>query len=176
MEIEELWKPIPSQIGYEASSLGRIRSLPRHVTSIRGVTQALRGRILPGSDNSHGYLCMKMPKGPGKMVTRAAHVLVAETFLGPRHEGMHIDHIDGNRRNNSIPNLRYVTQAVNNRNITKCYGESGSLGVSRNGTNWAAVIMCNGNKHYLGTFKTVEEAARVRKDFEERIDFRQFTG
>lgn len=48
------------------------------------------------------------------------HVLVAETFIGPRPDGMQIDHIDRDGTNNHVSNLRYVTPAenVNNRHVT----------------------------------------------------------
>ena len=41
------------------------------------------------------------------------HTLVAETFIGVRPEGQVIDHIDGNKSNNDVSNLRYTTVAEN---------------------------------------------------------------
>lgn len=47
--------------------------------------------------------------------TKYIHDLVAEQFIGPRPEGMDIDHVDGNRSNNHYTNLEYVTRQENIR-------------------------------------------------------------
>lgn len=41
------------------------------------------------------------------------HVLVAEAFIGPREQGYEVDHKDGNKLNNSVLNLEYVTPREN---------------------------------------------------------------
>ena len=46
------------------------------------------------------------------------HTLVAETFIGKRPDGMVIDHIDKNKLNNSIENLRYIS---NKENISRSH-------------------------------------------------------
>ena len=44
------------------------------------------------------------------------HNLVCETFIGPRPDNMQIDHINGNRLDNRLQNLRYVTRSQNMAN------------------------------------------------------------
>ena len=69
-----------------------------------------------------------------------------------RHE---IDHIDHNKLNNSIDNLRVVTHSGNMRNKT------GKGYIWNKGTKkWEAYIRVNGKRKYLGLFDT-EEAARA---------------
>lgn len=61
------------------------------------------------------YLCVSLVR-EDKTVLKTVHSLVAEAFLGPRPEGMVIDHKDGNSFNNHYTNLRYCTQKENLNN------------------------------------------------------------
>ena len=55
-----------------------------------------------------GYYCIKRN---GKAIF--IHHLVAETFIEPRPKGMVVDHIDGDKNNNILSNLRYVDNTEN---------------------------------------------------------------
>lgn len=59
-------------------------------------------------DQKDCYKCIKRQRK-----TIYIHTLVAETFLGVRPEGQVIDHIDGDKSNNNLSNLRYTTVAEN---------------------------------------------------------------
>lgn len=74
-----------------------------------------------------------------------------------------IDHIDGNRSNNRLCNLRDVSQAMNIQNERKprSNNKSGFLGVKLNRGLWKAEISINGKTKFLGRFKTPEEAHQV---------------
>jgi hypothetical protein len=75
-----------------------------------------------------------------------------------------IDHIDGDRANNRIENLRLVSLAQNQWNAkTPVTNKSGIKGVSFHSTlkKWQANIRANGKIMYLGLFNTKEEAAEV---------------
>lgn len=52
----------------------------------------------------------------GKRINHFVHHLVAKCFIGERPDGLVIDHIDQNKLNNNVENLRYVTQQVNTTN------------------------------------------------------------
>lgn len=72
-----------------------------------------------------------------------------------------IDHINGDRSDNRIVNLREATDTENGRNRGKNKNNrSGYKGVSKfkNEKRWGARICENGNKHYLGSFHTPEAA------------------
>lgn len=73
-----------------------------------------------------------------------------------------IDHINGDRADNRICNLREATTRQNSRN-RKAGGESKFLGVSRsaNGKRWRAYIHLAGRTVALGTFDREEDAARA---------------
>jgi len=71
-----------------------------------------------------------------------------------------IDHINGNRADNRIANLRDVPHKTNtqNRRAAQPNTESGLLGVRRNKRRWYSNIIVDGVGHYLGTFDTPQEA------------------
>lgn len=91
-----------------------------------------------------------------------AHRLAWLHFYGelPR---LDIDHIDGNRSNNAIKNLRDVTVAVNKQNLRKALSSNmtcGLLGATFNkcAGKWQSQIGVDGKYTYLGLFDTAEEA------------------
>lgn len=77
----------------------------------------------------------------------------------PKHQ---IDHIDGNKANNTINNLRDVTHSVNQHNRHRAHrgSKSGLLGVSpyMDTGKWRAAIACGGKKKHLGYYATALEA------------------
>lgn len=77
---------------------------------------------------------------------------------------MDIDHINGDRDDNRISNLRQVTRSENCRNtFLRRNNTSGVMGVSKNKNRWIAYIYDQGRHRTLGRFKTLEEAAAARK-------------
>ena len=74
--------------------------------------------VLCKQTNYNGYLKICVVK-PSKKLLRV-HRLVWETFNGEIPDGYEIDHIDGNKQNNALSNLRCVTHIENmNNTITK---------------------------------------------------------
>lgn len=71
-----------------------------------------------------------------------------------------IDHIDTDRKNNGIKNLREVTNSENhqNRRIAKNGSFSGVLGVYKYRNKWRSQIRANGKAHHLGTFADKDAA------------------
>lgn len=108
----EIWKPIPGfNDWYEASSWGRIRSRPRTITNINGMTQNRKGAILrPGKNKGYSLVILC---NLNKRYNKTVHSLVALAFHGERPEGCHIRHIDGSRDNNRPENLVYGTRSEN---------------------------------------------------------------
>lgn len=71
-----------------------------------------------------------------------------------------IDHINNNRQDNRIENLRLATRAENNQNIKEANKKSlhGFLGVSPRKNSWRARIQCGKKRIHIGDFQTPEEA------------------
>lgn len=72
----------------------------------------------------------------------------------------HIDHIDGDKSNNRLSNLRVVTIRGNQQNQSRAHkrNKSGLLGVATHRSGFTSRISNNGKVVYLGLFKTPEEA------------------
>lgn len=81
-----------------------------------------------------------------------------------------IDHINGDRTDNRLANLRNVSRSVNLRNARmRRDNTSGVNGVSREGGRWAAYITVNRKRKFLGYFSNLEDASAARKAAEARI-------
>ena len=72
-----------------------------------------------------------------------------------------IDHINGNRRDNRIANLRDVPQRTNIENEIHPRRGNPYLGVSKKRNKWVAQIRAEGRSRNLGSFATPEEARDV---------------
>lgn len=115
----EEWRPIPGYDGYEASDLGRVRSVNRYVTQIgrggKSYRRFLVGRILRQS----------IPDGYPRVVPGAkhrgthVHILVMLAFRGPPPPGYWVAHNDGVKENVRLSNLRYDTPSGNHMDKVK---------------------------------------------------------
>lgn len=111
---KEEWRDVPGYEGmYQASSLGRVRSLNRTITCWNGkvmVEKHLTGTVLrPSVRSGYEHVCLSRK-------TYKLHRIVASAFLGldPSSKQV-VNHLDGNSLNNEISNLEVTTQADNIR-------------------------------------------------------------
>ena len=98
----------------------------------------------------------------------AAHRIAFSIHHGKHPEG-EIDHINGNRSDNRISNLRDTTRTVNARNMKKSSAnKSGVTGVSfyKPSNKWQARIMDNKKYRHLGYFCNFEDAVIARRKAE----------
>jgi hypothetical protein len=117
----ETWKDVKGYESiYQISDLGRIKSLKRKVSCKNGSFRELPEKIIIPLLTSRGYLNIVASRKQVRE-TLIIHQLVAEHFIGIRPEGLVIDHIDRDKTNNRLSNLRYVTRSENqqNRSISK---------------------------------------------------------
>lgn len=103
----ETWKTIPGFSRYQVSDAGQIRSL-NYKNS--GKVQILKPAPSPG-----GYLMTMLQTDNCDYKTVPVHRFVAFAFLGMRPAGKEINHKDGNKLNNHIENLEYVTHSQNTK-------------------------------------------------------------
>lgn len=111
--MQEEWRDAPmAPDGYEISNLGRVRSKRRMVTHNYGGLRTVPERILKPGHDKDGYPRVIMMKD-GKRLTVQIHRAVAYAFLGPRPEGAVVDHINLDKTDSRLANLRYVTLLQN---------------------------------------------------------------
>lgn len=117
--MKEIWKDIKGYEGkYQVSNYGRVKRLERIVNNNGGC------RILPEkicrqystSDTLYYRVCLTKD---GKVKMKNVHRLVAEAFIPNPDNFPCVDHIDRDRKNNSVNNLRWVDYKINiyNRSI-----------------------------------------------------------
>lgn len=107
-----------------------------------------------GSLSSRGYLRITVDK-----IEYRANRL-AWLYMHGSWPEFEVDHIDGDRANNRIVNLRDATRAINSQNQRRAqsHNKCGVLGVSAKRNRWEARITYGGIKRYIGTFETQELA------------------
>lgn len=97
MENQYLWKRISDLKEFEISNSGMIRN-------------ALTKKLIPHCQTKNGYLKTNIFH-QGKRYSKLIHRIVIREFLFD--STMQVNHIDGNKHNNNLSNLEYVTQSEN---------------------------------------------------------------
>lgn len=89
----------------------------------------------------------------------------------------HIDHINGDRLDNRIENLREVDRAENMKNMRMpADNTSGFVGVTRHYEKWKAQITVNGKHIYLGRFDHKKDAIAARIAANRKFGFHENHG
>jgi len=169
MEEEEIWKAISGYEGlYDISSIGRVKSLSRMVYNGR-VYFLAKERILK-DPLSHGYHTVALCEY-GVKKTEYVHKLVAITFLNhiPNGRKLDVDHINGDKTDNRVENLRIVTHRFNNsdgfrKNKDRLTSRYAGVSLNKITNTWRSQIQIEGKRKYLGYFKNELAAANAYKN------------
>ncbi len=148
--MEEIYKVIIGFNNYEVSSYGNVRNIK--------TKRVLKPHLRKDYYEIRLSVC-------NVSTTITLHKLVANTFLDNPNDKDCIDHIDNDKLNNNITNLRYATKSENqyNRKINK-NNTSGFKGVSYHSKTqkWDANIKIDGITVHLGRFTNKEDAIEAR--------------
>lgn len=100
----EVWKDIKGFKGvYQISNFGSLKSFKKDIN----------GKVLSNTNKKGGYFSVILRKGE-KVKTTRIHRLVAEAFLPNPDNLSQVHHKDGNKQNNCIDNLEWVSEKEHN--------------------------------------------------------------
>jgi len=163
----EVWKDIKGYEGfYQISTLGRVKSLYRIIELIDGRIRKHKERILKNNIQKNGYLTVILCDKTSQK-TKHIHQLIAVNFFNHKTGYKKVvDHIDNDKKNNSISNLQIITAR---ENVCKSLKNSASkyIGVSKarkNSKKWRSEITYKKISYYLGTFETEINAHKAYKE------------
>jgi hypothetical protein len=127
MAKREIWKDIENYDTYMISTYGRVKSKPKEWIAGNSVKRKHYGKILKLQNNVQGYKTIRLYKEQ-KGKSFRIHRLVAEAFISKpsdynemkelSYHGYTVNHKDGNKENNHVDNLEWMT---NRQNIQHSY-------------------------------------------------------
>jgi hypothetical protein len=143
----EEYKKIIGYDNYECSNLGNIKN-------------SKTSRILKKYLCTNGYLavCLKNEK-------IRIHRLIGKTFLDNPDNFLIIDHIDRDKTNNNINNLRwcsYKTNSINKKVKYNAVSQYKGIDYDKIKKTWKPYIYINGKVKRLGSFKTEKQAYETK--------------
>lgn len=98
---------------YQASNMGRIRSVDRQVSSKKGSLRNCKGKILKQwRNNNNGYMVVYL-SFHGKTRIRDVHRLIALSFCSGFEKGKQVNHKNGIKTDNRAENLEWITPSEN---------------------------------------------------------------
>lgn len=117
----EAWVDIPDyEHIYQVSNLGRVRS-------VRGSHSLIGGKLITLTPSGNGYLHFTAAKN-GDVINLYVHRLVALLFIGDAPDGHIVNHKNGQKQDNRIDNLEYVTPSENNLHAFRVLGHRSRSG------------------------------------------------
>ncbi len=145
--LDEEYKPIPQLDGFEISNHGRIRS---------------NGFEVYVCTDKKGYRLIKVCEN-----YYFIHRMVAELFVPNPDRCNVVDHIDNDRGNNVVSNLRWVTTLKNNLNKTPQRNSTGVKGVTYDSKKekYRVRVSIQNKDIQVGYYSDLETATLVRRLF-----------
>jgi hypothetical protein len=145
-----VWLPIKDYPNYEVSITGSVRNINSK-------------RILKPSINRNGYYFLELNKNNQRKIFKV-HRLVCLSFIPNLKNKKCVDHVDNNKFNNTISNLRWCDSFENqhNRQLNK-NNKSSVKGVRFENNKWRAQIRFNNKSIHIGYFTNLDDAKLARQ-------------
>jgi hypothetical protein len=163
---KEVWLPIKGYEGlYEVSDLGRVKSLKRTASHWRGGVRTVKEKILKQEIVIGDYrrVCLLKDKIKKRI---SVHRLVAFNFLEEDKDRLFVNHIDRNTSNNKVENLEWVSRSENQTHA--CLNANNNhygIHKTKNKEEYQVRFNHNSVRVYLGTFKNIKKALKIRDKF-----------
>ena len=128
-------------------------------------------KLMSPQKNKYNYLCLNLKNDEGKCKSMRVHRLVALAYIPNLENKREVDHIDQNKTNNHVSNLRWATRSENMQNIKQVRRDN-TLGekniyLKRDKDRISYVFQKNipNQKRIYKRFKTLEEAIEYRDNY-----------
>ena len=154
--MKEIWKDIEGFEGYyQVSNMGRVKSLERIRIANNGKSETaqfpVKEKILSVSKQTQGYSQVSLCKN-GTQKSYRLNRLVANTFIHNPENKPEVNHIDGNKDNNRVDNLEWVTSAENQKHKV----ENGLVKPYRR-----PILQIDDNGNVVAEYGSIKEAAET---------------
>ena len=153
----EQWRAINGYEGaYEVSNMGRVRSVTRTITTIKGNPYRTTGRVRKLTTRKlDGYTTVSLLRNTHRK-TAKVHRLVAEAFIENPDDLPEVNHRDGNKSNNTPGNLQWATRLDNVRHQWHVLGQAAPWTGKRGADNPHSKLIVVGNVRYVSIVSAAE--------------------
>lgn len=112
----EIWKDIiETNNKYSISNYGKVKKNKEYIIRSNNRSQLLKEKILTPVENAYGYLKVRFSLGNYKVINKTVHSLVAKYFIEKKDNSLQVNHKNGNKKDNHVDNLEWVTSKENIR-------------------------------------------------------------
>lgn len=154
MSDHEVWKPVPGfEDNYEVSNFGRIRN-------------SATKKVLVVTPDKRGYVAARLSVHNVKYSIKM-HRAVAIAFIPNPNGKPQVNHIDGNKSNNNVENLEWVTNGENQKHAFKMGLNRVTGKAGRQKIPVAKIDTKTGN--IIETYKSINDAARANNTYGQNI-------
>lgn len=160
MKLEE-WKDIEDYPNYQVSTFGNIKSKERYTKQRNGMSLRKERLLIPQKDHK-GYLYVRLYNENGWKYFKV-HILVAKTFIPNFFNKPTVDHIDRNKENNNVDNLRWASykEQQNNKDKTKIIENMKILGKKPHKTRAEKVKQYDLENNFIKEWSSSREASET---------------
>ena len=155
----EIWKNlIGFDLPYQVSNKGNIKCLAYKLVDIFNRVYNKKEHLLHKTLHGSGYYVVTLRKNKRSRVYRL-NILIAKTFIDNPNNLPTVDHIDGNKLNNNVTNLRWCTPKENKHNINT-FSKSIESSIKSIKSRVKPVYQLDSNYKVIAKYNSAIEAAK----------------